>query len=63
MSIQSIQSDLLVDLSTDEQQLLSGGKAGFIRARGTFRYAGKKYPLALVGIVRDLPGDDKDKED
>ncbi|GAX38336.1 hypothetical protein [Nodularia sp. NIES-3585] len=28
MSVQSIQSELLVELSTEEQQLLSGGRRG-----------------------------------
>ena len=32
MSVNTIQSDLLFDLSTEEQQLISGGKEGTIRA-------------------------------
>ncbi len=55
MSIQSIKSDLLVDLSTEEQQLLSGGVDGFIRTRGVLRYGDRRYPVRLFGIVRGLP--------
>ncbi|MEH2187685.1 MAG: hypothetical protein V7K64_16150 [Nostoc sp.] len=55
MSIQTIKSDLLVDLSTEEQQLLSGGIIGRIRTRGVFRYGNRRYPVRLFGIVRGLP--------
>ncbi|MGB3420288.1 MAG: hypothetical protein WBA52_07610 [Dolichospermum sp.] len=40
MSYQNIKSDLLVELSTDEQQLLSGGKG---RRRPIICYKWKKY--------------------
>ncbi|MBW4644723.1 MAG: hypothetical protein KME23_17320 [Goleter apudmare HA4340-LM2] len=43
MSTQIITSDLLVDLSTEEQQQLSGGRYGFRRGgfrRGGFRRGG-----------------------
>ncbi|MFW9257481.1 hypothetical protein [Nostoc sp. CALU 546] len=55
MSIRTMKSDLLVDLSTEEQQLLSGGENGFIRTRGVLRYGEKRYPVQLFGIVRGLP--------
>ncbi len=55
MSIQTIQSDLLVDLSTEEQQLLSGGETGRIRARGILRYGDRRYPVRLFGVVTGLP--------
>lgn len=40
MSHQNIKSDLLVELSTEEQQLLSGGKG---RRRAIICYEWKKY--------------------
>ncbi|MEH2108645.1 hypothetical protein [Nostoc sp.] len=55
MSIQTIKSDLFVDLSTEEQQLLSGGVIGRIRTVGVLRYGNRRYPVRLFGIVRGLP--------
>ncbi|MDB9439154.1 hypothetical protein BMF77_01908 [Dolichospermum sp. UHCC 0315A] len=55
MSVNTIQSDLLFDLSTEEQQLISGGKEGTIRANGRFRYGGRSYPATINVRVTGLP--------
>ena len=43
MSYQNIKSDLLVELSTDEQQLLSGGQKPGKRQKPIICYEWKKY--------------------
>jgi hypothetical protein len=55
MSNQTISSDLVADLSLDEQQLLSGGSNGVIRTTGTFNYNGRGYPATIDIRVRNLP--------
>ncbi|MEH1970017.1 MULTISPECIES: hypothetical protein [unclassified Nostoc] len=55
MSDQIIMSDLLVELSTEEQQLLSGGKEYPIEElEGFVIYGDKKRPVKLKGTI-DLP--------
>ncbi|MEH2272718.1 MAG: hypothetical protein V7K68_30565 [Nostoc sp.] len=58
MSIQAITSDLIVDLSTEEQQLLSGGVSGSIKTKGTLKFGGKSFPISLSGTVKGLSKDD-----
>ncbi|MBE9199789.1 MULTISPECIES: hypothetical protein [unclassified Nodularia (in: cyanobacteria)] len=52
MSVQSIQSELIVELSTDEQQLISGGQRG--RGRygydDDYDYCPKRYPVKGCGF-------------
>jgi hypothetical protein len=55
MSINTIQSDLLFDLSTEEQQLISRGKVGTIKTNGRFRYRGRSYPATIDARVTGLP--------
>lgn len=55
MSVNTIESELIVELSKQEQQLLSGGAKGVIEAKGTFLYKDKSYPVTLSGTVKNLP--------
>ncbi|MBS9392299.1 MAG: hypothetical protein ACOVOV_10840 [Dolichospermum sp.] len=56
MSVNTIQSDLLFDLSTEEQQLISGGKEGTITVNNArFRYGGRTYPATIKVRVTGLP--------
>ncbi len=55
MSVNTIQSDLLFDLSTEEQQLISGGREGTITANGRFRYGRRTYPATINVRVTGLP--------
>ncbi|MHC0064503.1 hypothetical protein ACWATR_16635 [Nostoc sp. UIC 10890] len=59
MSDQIITSDLLVELSTDEQQLLSGGREYAIEDLERFViYRDKRRPVKLSGTI-DLPKPNK----
>ena len=55
MSVNKIQSELLVELSTEEQQFLSGGKKGVLEGIGDFIYGGRTFPAIYKVIVRNLP--------
>jgi hypothetical protein len=55
MSNQTISSDLVADLSIDEQQFISGGRTGTIKANGRFLYKGKRYPAEIDVKVTGLP--------
>jgi hypothetical protein len=59
MSYQNIKSDLLVELSTEEQQLLSGGKG---RRRAIICYEWKKYRDHDQNSRKSDDGDD-DRDD
>ncbi len=57
MSVQTINSGL-IDLSPEEQEILSGGRTvtGRIRVpRARFRYGGRSYPASINVTVRGLP--------
>ncbi len=51
----SLSSDLLVELSPQEQQLISGGARGIITGRGKFRYGNRTYPATILVRLRNLP--------
>lgn len=54
MSIQSIQSELFVELSTDKQQLISGGQfGGFPRGFGQFQ---GRPDITVRGVLTDASG-------
>ncbi|NDJ23155.1 hypothetical protein GS682_16230 [Nostoc sp. B(2019)] len=62
MSIKFIQSELIVELSVGQQQLLSGGRRGYfatvsspdIIVRGQLSTKeGVSFPVDIVGIRRD----------
>jgi hypothetical protein len=55
MSVNTIESELLVDLSKQEQQLLSGGATGVLEAKGDFVYDGRKFPATITVTVKKLP--------
>lgn len=49
-------SDLLVELSTQEQQMLSGGQEkGRLNAQGNFIYNGQTYPAEVRVRIYGLP--------
>jgi hypothetical protein len=48
MSVNKIQSELLVELSTEEQQYLSGGKKGVLESTGDFVYGGRTFPAIYL---------------
>ncbi|MDB9372216.1 hypothetical protein [Nodularia sphaerocarpa] len=50
MSVQSIQSDLIVELSTDEQQMLSGGQRGRSRYDDDYDYCPKRVRVKRCGF-------------
>lgn len=56
MLAQTINTDLM-DLSPEEQEVLSGGQTtGTIRVpRARFRYGGKTYPARILVTVTGLP--------
>ncbi|MCG6135823.1 MAG: hypothetical protein MET45_14405 [Nostoc sp. LLA-1] len=57
MSAQTISTDLM-DLSPEEQEVLSGGQTTTGRIlvpRARFRYGGKTYPARILVTVRGLP--------
>lgn len=55
MLAQTINTDLM-DLSPEEQEVLSGGVTGRIRVpRARFRYGGRTYPASILVTVRGLP--------
>lgn len=75
MSIQTIKTDL-IDLSLEEQELLSGGRkqgngengggngGGTIRINdAVFNYGGKEYPAEIFVRVQDLPTPDSSSEE
>jgi hypothetical protein len=55
MSNKTISSNLLIELSIDEQQLLTGGEKGKIDAIGNFIYGGAVYPATIKIRVENLP--------
>lgn len=62
MSAKVIESDLLVDLSAEEQQLLSGGQFVIggqtpdITVDGTLSDAsGNSFPVRILGFIADQP--------
>jgi hypothetical protein len=55
MSFNRIESELLVELSKQEQQLLSGGVKGLLETKGDFVYGRKKFPATITVKVRNLP--------
>ncbi|MFN7515403.1 MAG: hypothetical protein ACLBM4_08295 [Dolichospermum sp.] len=55
MSVNTIESELLVELSKQEQQLLSGGKKGVLEGTGDFVYGGRTFPATITVKVRNLP--------
>ena len=55
MSVNTIESELLVELSKQEQQLLSGGAEGVLSAKGNFVYGGRNFPATIRVTVRRLP--------
>ncbi|BAZ81259.1 hypothetical protein PN497_16685 [Sphaerospermopsis kisseleviana CS-549] len=55
MSNQTISSDLVIDLSIDEQQLINGGEKGTLDATGDFVYGDQLYPATIKIRVRGLP--------
>ena len=55
MSDNTIESELLVELSKQEQQLLSGGKKGVLEGTGNFVYGGQTFPATFKVTVRNLP--------
>ncbi|MBE9199138.1 MULTISPECIES: hypothetical protein [unclassified Nodularia (in: cyanobacteria)] len=60
MPVHSINTDLM-DLSVEEQEILSGGKGkkGKIRVDdAVFRYGGEEYPARIRITVSDLPSPD-----
>ena len=58
MSYQNIKSDLLVELSTDEQQLLSGGQKPGKRQKPIICYEWKKYRDHDQDTEKSDDGDD-----
>ncbi len=71
MSIQTIKTDL-IDLSLEEQELLSGGRkqdkgengGGTIRVDdAVFKYGGEEYPAQIFVRVQDLPTPDSSSEE
>ncbi|HYW18712.1 MAG TPA: hypothetical protein VE956_05240 [Nodularia sp. (in: cyanobacteria)] len=59
MSVQTIQTNLM-DLSVEEQEILSGGKAkankGTIEVEdAVFKFGGEEYPATISITVSDLP--------
>ena len=55
MSVNTIESELLVELSKQEQQLLSGGAKGVLEAKGDFVYGRQKFPATITVKVKNLP--------
>ena len=49
MSVQSIQSELIVELSPDEQQLISGGYGGKGKYDDDYHYCPKKVRVKRCG--------------
>ncbi|MDB9455705.1 hypothetical protein PN478_10755 [Dolichospermum circinale CS-534/05] len=62
MSVNTIESELLVELSKQEQQLLSGGKKGVLEGTGDFVYGGRTFPATFTVTVRNLPDIEKREE-
>lgn len=62
MSVNRIESELLVELSKQEQQLLSGGAKGVLEGTGDFLYGGQKFPATITVKVRNLPEIEKREE-
>ena len=57
MSVNRIESELLVELSKQEQQLLSGGatEKGVLEGTGNFVYGGQTFPATYKVTIRNLP--------
>jgi len=56
MLFQANESNLLVELSTQEQQMLSGGQEnGRLNAQGNFIYNGQTYPAEIRVRIYGLP--------
>ncbi|MFM6179909.1 MAG: hypothetical protein ACKPA8_00050 [Dolichospermum sp.] len=62
MSVNTIESELLVELSKQEQQLLSGGAKGVLEGTGEFVYGGRTFPASYKVKVRNLPNIEKEEE-
>jgi hypothetical protein len=63
MSVNRIESELLVELSKQEQQLLSGGAKGVLEGTGDFLYGGQKFPATITVKVSNLPNLPKREEE
>ena len=57
MSVNKIESELIVELSKHEQQLLSGGASakGVLEAKGDFVYGRQNIPATITVKVKNLP--------
>jgi hypothetical protein len=57
MSVNKIESELIVELSKQEQQLLSGGASekGVLEGTGDFVYGGRTFPATYKVKVKNLP--------